>query len=315
MGYNITSESRMSDATELLTVKWAEFLASIPPDSTARIPDLCHQQPGNNLRWTSRTPDIFLYCDSDECQGHRFFQCYKGTIYVQEDTWKYDFLHFSCRNCRKNYKSYAVAVKQNADGASGVAIKLGEIPPFGPHIPARVISLIGPDRELFLRGRRAENRGLGIGAFSYYRRVVENQKSRIILQIAKVAEKLGANPGISERFKGAAKETQFSKAIDEIRGGFPSVLLIDGQHNPLTLLHGALSEGLHDHTDEECLEIAKEIRLVLTELADRISQALKEEAELTKAVSRLLSRKTTSPSGAASSSGTKPAIENDPAES
>jgi hypothetical protein len=305
----------MSNGTEPMTVKWAEFLASNPPDSTALIPDLCHQQPGNNLRWTSRTPDIFLHCDSEECQGYRFFQCYKGEIYVQEDRWKYDFLHFSCRNCRKNYKTYAVAVKQNADSTSGMAMKLGETPPFGPHTPARVISLIGPDRELFLRGRRAENHGFGIGAFSYYRRVVENQKSRIILQIAKVAEKLGASPAISEQFKGAAKETQFSKAIDEIKGGFPSVLLIAGQHNPLTLLHGALSEGLHDHSDGECLEIAKEIRLVLTELADRISQALKEEAELTKAVSRLLSRKTASSSGAVASLADKPAIENDPAKS
>jgi hypothetical protein len=141
------------------------------------------------------------------------------------------------------------------------------------------------------KGRRAENRGLGIGAFSYYRRVVENQKGRIIREIAKAAKKLGAKPEILQRFEAAAKETQFSKAIEEIKDGIPSVLLIDGQHNPLTLLHGALSEGLHEHTDEECLEIAKEIRIVLTELADRLSQALKEQAELKNAVTRLLSRK------------------------
>jgi hypothetical protein len=72
------------------------------------------------------------------------------------------------------------------------------------------------------------------------------------------------------------------------------VLLIDGR-NPLSLLHSALSEGLHEHTDEECLEIAQDIRVVLTELADRISLALKEEAELTQAVSRLLNRKSTKP--------------------
>ena len=27
-----------------------------------------------------------------------------------------------------------------------------------------------------------------------------------------------------------------------------------------TLLHGALSDGMHDRTDEECLEVAQEIR-------------------------------------------------------
>ena len=179
---------------------------------------------------------------------------------------------------------------------TGAATKLGETPPFGPNTPARVITLIGRDRELFLQGRRAENHAMGIGAFAYYRRVVENQKTRIIREIAKVAAKLGAKSDVLKEFEAAAKETQFSTAIEQIKHGIPDVLLIDGQHNPLTLLHSALSEGLHANTDAECLEIAQAIRVVLTELADRISQALKKEAELTTAVSRLLNRKSSNPS-------------------
>ncbi len=136
---------------------------------------------------------------------------------------------------------------------------------------------------------------MGIGAFAYYRRVVENQKTRIIGEIAKVASKLGAKSDVLREFEAAAKETRFSAAIEQIRHGIPDVLLIDGQHNPLTLLHGALSEGLHANTDAECLEIAQAIRVVLTELADRISQALKKEVELTTAVSRLLNRKGSNP--------------------
>jgi hypothetical protein len=58
------------------------------------------------------------------------------------------------------------------------------------------------------------------------------------------------------------------------------------------LLHSALSEGIHAQTDEECLEIATSIRVVLSELADRISIALKDHAELKQAVSRLLNRNT-----------------------
>ncbi len=131
---------------------------------------------------------------------------------------------------------------------------------------------------------------MGIGPFSYYRRVVENQKTRIIEQIGKVAAKLGAKPEVLKEFEAAAKETQFSTAIDRIKHGIPDVLLIDGQHNPLNLLHNALSEGLHANTDEQCLEVAQEVRLVLSELADRISTALRQERELTEAVSRLLKR-------------------------
>ncbi len=132
---------------------------------------------------------------------------------------------------------------------------------------------------------------MGIGAFAYYRRVVENQKTRIIEQIAKVAAKLEARPDVLKDLKAAANEKQFSKAIEQIKHGIPEVLLIDGQHNPLTLLHTALSEGMHADTDKECLEIAQSIRVVLTELAERLSGALKKEEELTKAVTRLLNRK------------------------
>ncbi len=270
-------------------VDWAEFLATSPPDVTSEISDL----------WITRdrtpriqTPDVFLYCPTPACDGYRYFTVDGGETYLEVGKWRFTFLHFSCRNCQKATKIYALAVTtKSGTPPDGFATKFGEIPPFGPHTPARVISLIGPDRELFLQGRRSENRGMGIGAFAYYRRVVENQKTRIIEQIGNVAARLGAKPDVLKEFQAAAKETQFSTAIEQIRHGIPDVLLIDGQHNPLTLLHSALSEGLHANTDAECLEIAQAIRVVLTELAERISLALKKEEELTTAVSRLLKRK------------------------
>jgi hypothetical protein len=60
--------------------------------------------------------------------------------------------------------------------------------------------------------------------------------------------------------------------------------------NPLTLLYKALSEDLHNGTDEECLEIAQDIRLVLSEFSERLHTALKDDQELKKAVSRIQSR-------------------------
>jgi hypothetical protein len=66
-----------------------------------------------------------------------------------------------------------------------------------------------------------------------------------------------------------------------------------GLDNPLSLLHTALSEGLHEQHDDVCLELAASIRLVLTELAERMSQVLKDEAELSGAVNKLLNRKGT----------------------
>ncbi len=267
-----------------------DFLESTPPSSTVQIADLVGEGEISGPGWTYplTTPDIQLYCD--DCDGPRYFHnVAKDRIWMQDKGVKDVFLTYLCRNCRATVKTFAIQARHTGSRA-GKAIKYGELPPFGPVIPARVITLIGPNRDLFLQGRRAESQGMGIGAFSYYRRVVENQKGRIIAEIARVVQRLGAKPEMLETFKAAEKETQFSKAIGAIKDGIPDVLRI-GPHNPLTLLHAALSEGLHEHTDEECLEIAQEIRLVLTELAERLSQALKEEAELQTAVSRLLNRK------------------------
>src|SRR5581483_4102458 len=271
---------------------WADFLASSPPDFVQELPDLFETGwVGSRKVADLIHPDVYLYCGHEKCAGWRYFGHVSGSLRAADPKmWHDAFLYYQCRNCQSTIKVFAVGLLWT-NGESGKARKFGENPPFGPHTPPRVISLIGPDKELYLQGRRSESRGLGIGAFSYYRRVVENQKGRIIEEIAKVAKRIDAKEEVLKRFEAAAKETQFSKAIDEIKDGIPPVLFIDGHHNPLTLLHTALSEGLHADTDAECLEIAKDIRLVLSELAERLAQALKEQVELKSAVTRLLARK------------------------
>jgi hypothetical protein len=109
---------------------------------------------------------------------------------------------------------------------------------------------------------------------------------RIFDNIIKAAEKTRASPDIIDALTKAKAETQFTKAVQEI----PAALLVKG-HNPLTLLHSALSEGVHANTDEECLQYAQAIRLVLAELAERISQAVQDDKALNDAISKLMNKK------------------------
>ena len=273
----------------------AEFLASVPPGVERKVEGLLKKRepPHLNAPNTSVSgPDIEIYCGSSKCKGTRYFEALSSPYveFEQYPNYKDIYLEYWCRNCGFSKKTFALRVTQE-DTASedGTVVKFGEIPNFGPPVPSRVVSLIGPDREIFLRGRRAENQGLGVGAFAYYRRVVENQRGRIIGKIAEVAKRTGASPEVLDALEQAAKETQFSKAVEDVKSAIPHALLIDG-HNPLTLLHSALSEGLHARTDEECLEMARSIRVVLTEMAERVSVALKDEAELKQALSNLMRR-------------------------
>ncbi|HEX8274187.1 MAG TPA: hypothetical protein VF615_16225 [Longimicrobiaceae bacterium] len=278
---------------DLPSSTWVEFLEQVPPGTMYRIEDLGVGGGSSSFPYTKlTTPDLRLHCPSDVCNGDvRLFALAKEIQSSLGRALTSIFMEYRCRNCGKAHKRYAVMVAVTAESyVEGIAYKYGEFPAFGPPVPTRVLSLIGPDRDIFLKGRRAENQGLGVGAFAYYRRVVENQKARLFDQIIKVAKQLDASAEDIAHLERAKNETQFTKAVEDARDAIPDVLKVRG-HNPLILLYGPLSEGLHALSDDECLEIAKDVRLILYELAERIAQALKDEHEVSQAVSRLLARR------------------------
>jgi hypothetical protein len=262
---------------------WADFLANAPPGTRAHFPrQLFAYRRSPNVYSQIRCPNLQLFCANESCNGYLWYETMSDPS-VSELA----FLTYTCRNCKGTKKVYALKIV--GDDQCEVT-KLGEDPPFGPPVPSRVISLIGPDRDSFLKGRRSENQGLGIGAFAYYRRVVEAQKNRLLDAIIAIAKAEQPAPDLIAQLEAAKVETQFSKAIDSIKPGIPDALKING-HNPLTLLHGALSQGIHAQTDAECLQIATAIRTVLTALAERMEEIKKDQTEVRQAVS-ILQQKT-----------------------
>ncbi len=281
MDKSIILENRVYTLEELFT--------TIHPNKEVEISIVAPQRDGTYGRqFYLVLPDIELFCDNDKCKGFRHYRSIAYDIIVSAHSADKRFITYICKNCDRSTKTFAVSFIYRNE-KSGTAIKLGEIPQFGSTLPTRLISLVGPDRDYFLKGWRAENQGMGIGAFAYYRRVVENQKARIIEEIIKVAKKINAPLEAISNLEMANKENQFSKAVESIKVSIPEVLLIEGR-NPLILLHNALSEGMHELSDETCLELGRAIRLVLTELSEKMGQALKDQAELTSAVSRLIKK-------------------------
>jgi hypothetical protein len=152
-----------------------------------------------------------------------------------------------------------------------------------------VAEVLEDEIEFFDRAYRSEKDGLGIGAFAYYRRFVESHKNKIIAEIRKVAVAQNLAPGLIEGLDRALSKRKFTAAVDEIKDAIPDSVKING-FNPLTLLHNALSSGLHTDDDVECLEIAKDIRTVLTGLAELTSELLRNETALKDAATRLNKR-------------------------
>lgn len=237
-----------------------------------------------------------LFCNSKGCNTETFFehtQLSQLKISLQNDVT--NKLILRCCNCRENVYEIFIKIesdiKQNADNSTVFNIqKVGQIPRYGERPPKKALKLLGRERELFFKGLNCEREGMGIGAFSYFRRVIDSQKNKIFDEIIKVLELSDGNEELIEQLKEAKVETQFTSSVNKINAGLPESLQIAG-HNPLTLLYSALSEGLHSQTDSECLEMAHDIKIVLYGFAEKLEIALNSSQELTQAVSRLAQRK------------------------
>lgn len=210
----MTNEDQNQIREEPTPIAFSDFLESIPPSSAlTAVAGLFKNSPG--VATQLATPDVQLHCPSDTCNGTRFFVLTATNAHSSVTKEIYYTLH-QCANCRKSQKTFSILAVQHEKGTdSGKCCKLGELPLYGPPTPSQLIKLVGPDRELFLKGRRAENHGLGIGAFVYYRRVVEN--NRILDEIIKVSTKLGSAPEAIQELEAAKLETQFSKASRALR--------------------------------------------------------------------------------------------------
>lgn len=268
---------------------------------------------------------IKLNCDHVECGGQQKFDVQASgsrTLFGQPELPELSdnsfgglLARFQCRNCRQSEKTFAVhvagtaatseayesqrrAIDQEVEASEGskqwrlkplpaLCFKYGERPPFGPAIPSKLLTILRPEHELFIKGRRCESQGLGIAAHAYYRRILENKWRALVKEIVKVAELSGAPTKSIELIAAAGHDKRFSSAVEKIGNALPPSLMVNG-HNPLTLLHRALSNGIHNLSDEECLKMAIHIRVVLSALADRISQVLTDKKELDTAIKAIL---------------------------
>jgi hypothetical protein len=273
---------------EAVPITFAEFLESTGSSQPMQVTGLWERTSAGPARLQTMllTPQLLLHCTNDICNGPRIFRYFDGGKDFGEAQTLSAFVTYRCANCIRTTKVFALHARR-AENGDGTAYKFGEFPRVGPQTPTPLLRLFGKDRDLFLQGRQCEVHGLGIGSFVYYRRVVENHKNQIMDEIIKVAQKVGASAEMIQALETAKEEIQFSKGVEAVKVAIPQALLVDG-HNPLTLLHSALSADVHELTDQQCLQRAHDVRLVLADLAERITQALTDQAELKAAVSRLL---------------------------
>ena len=204
------------------------FLESAPPNVSVRISGLAKERVsgefGASRYWelVGFTPSrLDLHCNVDD--GVRRFSAPESNRHNRG----YQFLEYVCRDCGEYSKTYALLTQLESTRGDGIPeiMKLGEFPPFSAPISARIQTLLNKDDlELYQKGSRSEAQGLGIGAATYFRRIVESHWKRLVTKLRDAARKLGHDDLTA--FDDALKEVRFSAAVDKLKDAIPDNLTV-----------------------------------------------------------------------------------------
>jgi len=208
-----------------------------------------------------------------------------GTLEVVEadKTYKFEYQCVACDSFRVTFLVTGATNKR--------VLKSGRSPPPEIQIPKELKTALGSEAPYFTKGRISEEHGFGIGAYAYYRRIVENNIGSLLEEIAKVL------PLEEKAYRVALEKVRKSRIADEkikiVKDLLPATLRPAGQ-NPLALIHDVLSEGIHSKSDDECLELAEDLRIALTTLVQEVARHSQAQRDFTRAINRLQKRKKTS---------------------
>jgi hypothetical protein len=168
-------------------------------------------------------------------------------------------------------------------------MKVGQFPAWEVVGEPNIEKLLGVHSTYYKKGLTCESQGYGIGAFGYYRRIVEETIDEMLNEIADLISGDDLDKYNDALAKAKATIVTAEK-IELVKDLLPPILRPEGM-NPLSVLHSALSEGLHAESDDECLEFAQHCREVLVFLVNQVAASKETAKSFTTSMRRLLDKK------------------------
>src|SRR5262245_27945703 len=120
-------------ATDDAIEPWREFLESTPPYTAREVAATKKWAPGSHGSgghhyYVIENEPIRLHCQNDG--GVRWFAP-KDHSFVLRSLMHYEFVQYSCRDCGREVKTFAVLVARASEAVDAKVMKLGEYLPFG----------------------------------------------------------------------------------------------------------------------------------------------------------------------------------------
>jgi hypothetical protein len=168
--------------------------------------------------------------------------------------------------------------KSLEDNSKFFVRKLGQWPSFQIKPDSTLYNFLdADDRDYYNKGLICLSQNYGVAAFAYYRRIVENEIIRIVEELTK--QETSNTDNIKSLLKEYQAKRHLGPLVENIFPYLPNSLKILND-NPFKLLYGYLSEGLHSHSDEQCLSYALALDRILQFTVKKLREEQNELAEI-----------------------------------
>jgi hypothetical protein len=230
------------------------------------------------IKWPLYTPFEFNEYKSPDRISFDCSVCSKETTWAvsfRREERLFFFIEYQCTLCGKANLSVIYRISKRAPhvymGPSGQETKylsvqvqkIGQFPPLSIDIPKSLEKNLGAEATiLYKKALINRNEGYGLGSVTYIRRVVEDKTDELIEVVAELAETHNIDSSIVAKIRAVKNErATYEEKLRIAATVLPDSLVVDGA-NPLGVLYGLVSQGVHDLSEKECIYIADETKSV-----------------------------------------------------
>lgn len=160
--------------------------------------------------------------------------------------------------------------------------KFGQFPTFERNPEKIVLDYLNEeDKENYRKALSNLSVSYGIGAFAYFRRIIENEIKRLVKDISELD--FDGSDKVKLAWSEYEMNHQMSNLITNINPYIPKSLKEIGD-NPIKLLHDQLSGGIHEFSEEVCLVKARQIDVLLRYVIKKVNSEKYDLIEVRKAM-------------------------------
>lgn len=166
-----------------------------------------------------------------------------------------------------------------------VVQKVGQFPPFEIKPDTDLLNyLTDEDKDNYRKAIICKSQNYGIGSYAYLRRIVEKELIRIIEDLCKIDSPYKENMEIL--LASYRQNHNMSTLIEGLHQYLPSSLKYLGD-NPLKVLYNQLSGGIHEYSDEQCIEKAEQIDTILKFVIKKLAEESSEVKAIREALKKI----------------------------